>query len=757
MLIHTLVAAAILGQASPTPPGDAPPIAGARNGGLDGLAHPEFLEQWAKTNRFRLGLPASISLTPKGDAVLYLRSPARSFVRDLYAFDVATGKERVLLTAESLLGGKEENLTPEELARRERMRLAARGIAFYALSEDGSSLLVPLSGRMYVLNLAAALGGTVAPRVMPDEGGFALDPRFSPDATKIACVREGDVYVIDVGAQTQVKITPGAAGSVTYGEAEFVAQEEMDRRHGFWWSPDGTRLVVQKTDTAGMELFHIADPFNPGSPGQTWPYPRAGGVNASVTLGVFSAGGSGTPVWIEWDRAEFPYVARVDWPKHGPLTVLVQNRRQTVQRLLEVNPATGATSTLLEERDDAWLNLTSNTPAWLRDGSGFLWLTEQGGGDTWRLQKRARDGTLVAALTPEGFPLNGLVHVDQARGFAVVSASEHPAHVHLYRVALTASGGTPEAITPRDVPGQFAGEFAREGDTWVRSSATLTSGPSWEVLTGGARSGAPIPASVERPLLTPEVRLEEVRWEGRTYHAAVVLPPGHDGAAKLPVVNSVYGGPHVNDVNASQWAYLMDGWLAAQGFAVVSIDARGTPRRGRAWERAIHKDVIDIPLREQTEVLKALCARMPALDASRVGISGWSFGGYFAAHATMRRPDVYKVGVAGAPVCDWIDYDTHYTERYMGLPAENPKGYASANVLTYCKDLRVPLLIIHGTADDNVYMVNSLKMTDALFRAGRAFDFLPLAGVTHAPNEPETAMRLQARIVQFLKDALRGE
>lgn len=712
------------------------------------LRHPEFLEQWAATSRFRSGQPASITPTADGSTWLYLRSPARSPVRDLFALEVASGRERVLLTAASLLGGADETLSAEELARRERMRLAARGIAFFALSDDGRSMLVPLSGRLYVLDTAETLAGRVAPRMLPDEGGFPLDARFSPSGSRVACVRDGDVYVTDLRDDVQRRVTPGAAGTVSYGEAEFVAQEEMDRRHGYWWSPDSSRLVVQRTDTAGMEMFHIADPFDPASPGRSWPYPRAGGVNARVTLAIYAASGEGAPVEIAWDHAEFPYLARVDWPKEGPLTILVQNRLQSVQRLLVIDPATGATSTLLEERDDTWINLTDKTPAWIDGGTRFLWLTEQGEGDTWQLQVRGRDGTLVRALTPPGFPLNGLAHVDEAGGLAIVSASEHPTRVHLYRVRLDGAGA-PEPLTPSQVAGQFSGVFAKTGH-WVRSGSTLERGPRWEVMTPAGDVVCELPHAMEEPVLTPRVRLAEVTWEGRTYHAAIVLPRDAKAGERLPVVNSVYGGPHVNDVNASRNAYLLDGWLASQGFAVVSIDARGTPRRGRAWERAIHREVITLPLHEQTEVLRALAGSNPELDLSRVGIWGWSFGGYFSAHAAMRRPDFYRAGVAGAPVCDWLDYDTHYTERYMGLPTENAPGYASTNVLTYAADLRVPLLVIHGTADDNVYLVHSLKMADALFRAGRSFEFLPLAGVTHAPNEPEVARRLQARIARFL-------
>jgi dipeptidyl-peptidase-4 len=236
----------------------------------------------------------------------------------------------------------------------------------------------------------------------------------------------------------------------------------------------------------------------------------------------------------------------------------------------------------------------------------------------------------------------------------------------------------------------------------------------------------------------------------REYHAAVIRPTNFKPGTKYPVLVSVYGGPHSNTVMASQRAYLLQQWYADHGFIVVSIDGRGTPNRGRAWERAIKGNLIDIPLEDQVDGLKALGAKYAEMDMSRIGIYGWSFGGYFSAMAAMRRPDVYHAGVAGAPVCDWRDYDTAYTERYLDLPQTNEKGYDASSVLTYCDKLERPLLIIHGTADDNVYFLHSLKMTQKLFRAGRDFEFLPLAGFTHMVPEPVVTTRLYSRIADFM-------
>jgi dipeptidyl-peptidase-4 len=256
----------------------------------------------------------------------------------------------------------------------------------------------------------------------------------------------------------------------------------------------------------------------------------------------------------------------------------------------------------------------------------------------------------------------------------------------------------------------------------------------------------------EEPNLVPKFEL--TRIGEKQFNAAIVRPREFSSSKKYPVVVSVYGGPHGIVVSSARDAYLDEQWLADQGFIIVKIDGRGTPGRGREWERATSKNFIDKPLDDQIEALTALGKDHPEMDLSRVGITGWSFGGYFTAMATMRRPDVFKCGVAGAPVADFADYDTHYTERYLGLPDQNTEGYQACSVLTWAKDLSVPLLLIHGTADDNVYFMHSLKICDALTRAGKTFDFMPLAGFTHSVRDPAVIIATHKRTVEFFKQHL---
>ena len=699
-------------------------------------AGPEFLDQYTATLRFTLGTPQAIRVVPGGRAVLFLRSGPRSFVRSLYELNPQTGYERLLASATQLLGGGEERLSAEEKARRERARLTARGIAAYDMPEDGAHVLVPLSDRLFVIERS-----TGAVRELPAGGGYPLDPRFSPDGARIACVRGDDLYVIDVATGSQRRLTGGGRSTLSHGVAEFVAQEEMGRREGYWWSPDGQALAYEEADTSKVEVFHIADPMHPEHPADAWPYPRPGRDNAVVRLGVVPAAGGGT-TWVVWDRARYPYLAAVRWQRGGPLTLLVQNREQTEERLLAADPATGATRTLLTESDAAWLNLEATVPRWLEDGSGLLWISERTGEP--RLELRAGDGAPRRWLTPPGFGLRALAGVDAAGGAAYVVASADPTEEHLWRVPL--GGGQPVRLTSE--PGMHAAVFARDGSASVWSETLLSGERRWSVRRRDGGETGRLSSVAERPPFFP--RLELTTLGPLAFHAAIFRPRAFEAGRRYPVLVSVYAGPLVQTVRRDPWgAYLLDQWIADHGFVVLTLDGRGTPGRGRAWERVIKGNLIDVQLADQVAGLQAAGARYPEMDLSRAGIFGWSFGGYFSAMAAMRRPDVYRAAVAGAPVCDWRDYDTHYTERYLGLPQANPEGYRLSSVETWCPGLRVPLLVVHGTADDNVYFMHSLKLTDALFRAGRPYDFLVLPGFTHMVPDAAVQRALQERILSF--------
>jgi dipeptidyl-peptidase-4 len=704
------------------------------------VAKDDFLERYSRTNRFRWGHPTGFQSTPDGSALLFLRSGPNSPVRDLYLLDLQTGDERRFLSADDLLGGGTETLSDEEKARRERTRSSARGIAGFRMSEDGSRLLVPLSGRLFVVDLADE-----SVRELDSDAGAPLDARFSPDGTRVSAVRDGDLYVVDLESGKESKLT-ASDGTVRYGESEFVAQEEMSRYHGYWWSPDSTRLIVQSTDNSRLETMHIADATRPEKTPKSWPYPRPGKTNATVRLGLVSATDGG---WteIEWDRERYEYIARVDWPENGRPTVLLQDRLQMEQRLLAIADD-GTTDSLLVERDDAWVEIDETMPQWLDDGSAFFWTTERNGAK--ELELRNADGSLMRTVTGPNMGYRGFVRFDVKPGHVWVLASRNPTESHIWRLPF--DDGKPRQVT--EDPGEHSITMARPGPIAVRRSVT-DEGTTITLWDGKKKLKAAVSSKAETPPPLPDVEFTTTGGDPNL-HAVLIRPRDFDPARKYPVIAHVYGGPTSVMVRRDRSRYRLAQWFADRGYIVVSIDGRGTPFRGRDWHRSVKHDLITLPLADQAHGLKMLGERYPELDLDRVGVYGWSFGGYFSAMAVMQRGDVFHAGFAGAPVVDWQDYDTHYTERYLGLPQDQPRAYRVSNVLTYADELERPLLVLHGTADDNVYFAHSLKLTDTLFRAGRAFEILPLPGFTHMVTDPLVTRRLYQRILDHFDRHLKG-
>lgn len=698
----------------------------------------DALDQYAATDRFRSGQPRATAITPDGREVLFLRSGPRHRVNDLWVLDVRSGRERVVLTADGLLRGGQDQLSVEEIARRERMRLSARGIAAFELSRDGKRVLVPLAGRLFVLERES---GTLR-ELSPGATG-ALEPRFSPDGRSVSCVRDGGLCVIDLDSGVERRLTERDGAGVHWGTAEFVAQEEMKRFEGHWWSPDSKHLLVQRTDESGVERMRIADPYRPETPPVEFAYPRPGRANAEVTLAVVPARG-GAPVWIEWDRARYPYVCTVRWPAHGPLTLVVMNREQTEEAVLACEAATGATWPLLVERDAAWLNLDQSVPRWIDEGRSFLWIAERDDSGPW-LERRGADGADLGRLTPAGLRVAKLLGVDESRGVAWIEATEDAAETHLWRVWLRAKR-PPERVTRE--PGLHAAEFSRDGRLRVHTAKPARGPARWTVEDGEGRALATLRSVAEEPAAEP--RVEIVTLGPDSLRAFVIRPRDFDPARRYPVVDWAYAGPHSVRVQRRAAGYVLEQWLADQGFIVVSVDGRGTPHRGRSWERAIRGDLAGPAVADHARGLRALGERFPEMDLGRVGVTGWSFGGYYALLALQRAPELYRAGVAGAPVVDWRDYDTFYTERYLGLPGPDSLAYARSSALTDAAKLSRPLLVVHGTADDNVYFFNTLKLADALNRAGRSWSLLPLPGQTHGVIAPEQVRQVYTRMAAFL-------
>jgi dipeptidyl-peptidase-4 len=706
----------------------------------------KFFRDLAETRNYTLGRPVSPKLTPDGQTVIYLRGGPRDPVLRLYEFPLPSGPERELLTPAQLTGPGEEKLTAEEKARRERARVSVRGFTKFDLSKDGSRLLVTLSGQLYVVT-RADLKVTALP------GKNWIDPRFSPDGTAVAAVSAGELHIIELKSSPLVAhaLTTGATATLSHGTAEFVAQEEMARSEGYWWAPDSQSLAYQETDESAVEVRHIADLLHPEATPVKFFYPRAGSTNAIVRLGVIARTGGSTR-WLNWDAAKFPYLTRLVWREaDAPLTLSVMDRTQQTALLLRADPATGATTELIRESDTAWLNLDEHggVPRWLPGGREFLWTSETRG--AWQVELHAADGSLMRVLTPLDFIYKGLVKIDAASGSLYVAGGTDPRESHVWRFPLAGGAGT--ALTTGF--GQHSATFAKNAATFIHSYDLFDGTSGTEILTAaGARVGL-LPSFAEPLPATANVELTRTTGEP-SFYASVTRPRNFDAAKKYPVILSVYAGPHTTVVTANARAYLTDQWMADQGYIVARLDGRGTPFRGRAWERSIRSNFIDVALADQIAGLRALAAKYPEMDLTRVGVTGWSFGGYFSAMATIRRPDVFACGIAGAPVVTWENYDTFYTERYIGLPQTDPAAYKVSSVLTYASELKRPLLLIHGLTDDNVYAQHTLQLCDALFMAGKPYEFMPMLGTHMAgSSDPTVKLRQQQRVMEFFARHLR--
>jgi dipeptidyl-peptidase-4 len=701
----------------------------------------QLLADSAATYNFRLGVPAALAVTPDG-AVLFRRTPPREFAADLYELDTKTGAVKTLVSVAELLGTGDERLSDAEKARRERSRTATRGVVDVDVSADGRIVLVPLAGAFYVIDRASG------ERRKLDPDGPAYDPHLSPDGATIGFVRDGDLWLLDTKGRAPRQLTKHPEG-IEYAVADFAAQEELGRTRGWWWSPDSKSIAFQRTDARKVDTLYVSDPRHPEKPPVPFKYPRAGRPNAIVDLGLVSVS-NGETKWPAWPLERYPYIARVSWPENGPLTAVVLSRDQQDLAVLKLGPAGDALS-IHTEHDRAWINVpsarggygyTPGAPLWLADGS-FLWATESEG-DAWTIEHRAADGTLKRRVTKPELGVRELIGVDGTD--AIVEASADPLRSSMWRVPL--AGGEPVQISSDD--GVITAADVEHGALVMATS--LASGGKRVVAIVNGKT-LELPSVAEHPKLVPTTALETVQIEGRTHYVAITRPREFDPQRTYPVLLKVYAGPHAQYVDAARDGYVMDQWYADAGFIVVRSDGRGTPYRGAAWERAIVEDLITVPLADQVAALQAVGARYKELDMSRVGVTGWSFGGYFAALAVLLRPDVFHAAVAGAPVTDWQLYDTAYTERYMRLPERNPAGYERTSVLTHAAKLTRPLLVVHGITDDNVHFTHTLALIEALYVAHKRAEVITLSS-THMVPDPKLNLAKEQVQIDFFRQHL---
>ncbi|MGW7421239.1 prolyl oligopeptidase family serine peptidase [Streptomyces sp. NPDC054813] len=696
-----------------------------------------FPRRHARTQRFTLGAPRAFTVAPDGSRVAFLRSGSGTDrANSLWILDVPSGEERLAADPRTLLGGADEHLSAQERARRERSREGGAGIVGYAADATLELASFALSGRLFAAELRA---GTTRELTVP---GPVIDPRPSPDGRHVAYVAEGALRVVGADGAGDRALAEPESDQVTYGLAEFIAAEEMGRSRGFWWSPRSDRLLVARVDDTPVQRWWIADPAHPEREPHHVAYPAAGTENADVRLFAYDLEGGRAEV--SWDRARYPYLAHVHWSEAGAPLLLVQARDQRSQLFLAVDPGSGATRMVHADEDPTWLELFGGVPCWSPSGQ-LVRIADEGGARVLAVGERPLTGA----------QLHIRAVLDVTADDVLVSASageeaESPeiGEVHVYRVNELGVERVSQA------PGVHTA--VRAGGVTVLVSAALdTPGARVQVLRDG-KPLATVTSYAEDPGLSPRVTLTE--GGARRIPCAVLMPRDYHGDTPLPVLLDPYGGPHGQRVVAAHNAHLTSQWFADQGFAVVVADGRGTPGRSPAWEKSIKDDIAATVLQDQVDALQALAADFP-LDLTKVAIRGWSFGGYLAALAALRRPDVFHAAVVGAPVTDLRLYDTHYQERYLGDPGEQPDVYRRNSViddagLVDAAEPHRPMMIIHGLADDNVVVAHSLRLSSALLAAGRPHEVLPLSGVTHMTPQEQVAENLLLLQLDFLKRTL---
>ena len=684
-----------------------------------------FPRQYARTRHLTLGEPRNLVVSPDGDRVVFLRSRGGDDpVNCLWVMDPHTGVEQLVADPLLLLVGSDEADQPvEERARRERAREGAGGIVSFATNRDVTAACFSLAGRLFTAGLITATSREL------EVPGPVFDPRPDPTGTRIAYTRSGTLRLATPKG-THWELVADDDENVTWGVADFIAAEEMGRSRGFWWNPEGTHLAVARVDNTPVHRWWLSNPADPSLTPTSVPYPAAGTPNAIVQLFIIDEDGERVPV--VWDNDALPYLTDVSWSSHG-LHIVVQSRDQKRVEVRTVTPANGATHLRLEDVDQHWVELVPGTPTFL--GVGRLVTCADRGGS----RRLMVDGEPVT-LAP--LQVRSVLHADEDSVIFTGNFLVDPVHHHVYRWH---TNGKLDRLT--EEPGVHTAIVG--GGTVVLRSATLHRDGTMTRILGDARVVA---SHAETALVQPNVQFIDAG--DRSLVTALILPRNITPGQKLPVLLDPYGGPHAQRAIASRGAFLTSQWFADQGFAVIVTDGRGTPGRGSAWERSVANDLASAVLEDQVDALEAVAEQFSELDLTRVGIRGWSFGGYLAALAVLRNPETFHCAIAGAPVTDWRLYDTHYTERYLGDPTTNAAAYDRSSLLTDAAHLERPLLLIHGLADDNVYAAHTLQLSSALMAAGRPHTVLPLTGVSHMTPQEVVAENLLHLQLRFLRQHL---
>jgi dipeptidyl-peptidase-4 len=711
-------------------------------------------------------LTEGIEWAPDGKSFSYLTEGARTVV-EIWTMDAATGERKVLVNAETL----KSVMQPEKEKAIQSTGLGRVEARNYQWSPDGRSLLFVGSNSLVLLDLAT---GTSKPLVSSQDE--ISDPKVSPDSKWVSFVRSANLWVVNIASGGEARpLTTGGSEELLKGQLDWVYPEELDCATAYWWSPDSSKIAYYQMDERPVTRYPLMDMSSPVGSMQYTRYPQAGEANPIVRVGVVAvAGGEAKGIsalasataetrWVETGSDTDVYIPRVDWLRDSQHVAIQRlNRAQNRLDLLFADAVTGTSRMILTQTDKYWININDDL-YFFADGKRFLWSSEQTGFRHYYIYDLS--GKQVDQLTSGDWGITGTEGVgpgaaghpavDETRGYVYFTSNkDNVVELQLYRVSLRDKSVT--QITHG--AGTHEVSVAPDASAFVDAFSTATIPPRQDLYrTDGSRVAV---INENKVAELAEYRLSTVEFltvaadDGTKLTAGVIKPPDFNAAEKYPVLISVYGGPEVQTVRNAWEAPLWNEMMAEKGYIVFSLDNRGSYNRGHAFETPIYHHFGKIELEDQLSGVKYLKS-LPYVDGSRIGIWGWSYGGYMTLYALANAPGVFKAGVSVAPVSDWRLYDTIYTERYMGRPQDNAEGYKDSSPVNQAGSIKAKLMMAHGTGDDNVHFANTSEMLNELIASGRyATELMIFPGRGHPIGDREATMLLFEHIAQFVSDNL---
>jgi dipeptidyl-peptidase-4 len=679
-----------------------------------------------------------VKLSPDGELLTYLKPKEdNAHIQDLWAVPVKGGEPYRLIDADSL-SSPDKALSEAEKARRERMRVSARGVVAYDWSDDSKSILVPLDGDIYMIDRA-----TKAVKRLTDTPGDEVDAKLSPDGKSASYVRDQTLYVRDLASGAETQVTPKGEGAISYATAEFIAQEELSRYTGYWWSPTAKQIAYEKSDESGVKIAERVEIGGDGVTTADQRYPFAGTPNAVVELYIKTLG-QDEPVKVDLGDNPDIYLARVNWSKDGKaLYVQRLSRDQKTMDLLRVDPMTGKSSLVLSETSPTWVEVYDDFRL-LSDG-GFIWPSERDGDKHFYLY--GSDGKLIRQITHGDWPVDALEDVNEKTGDIWFTAcKDTPTQHRLYKVNYK-HPGEPVALTPAG--GWWSASVSGGGKAFIGAYSDPQTPPQTALYDGSGkrlrwieenRLDASHPYYPYKDEYSAPEFGELTAADGEKLEYFMLKPKGFDPTKKYPVIVSIYGGPAAKTVTKT-WVKPELRLLQEAGYIVFSLDNRGTPGRSVKFTRSIYKQFGGPDIDDQIMGAKWL-QTLPYVDAAHIGVEGWSQGGFVTLMSLTAKDTPFAAGRAGAPPTQWALYDTAYTERYMSTPQDNPEGYARSDVLNRIDNLKPgSLLLMQGMADDNVQFANSTRVMLALQKKGAPFELMLYPGERHGLKGNERNMQ----------------